>query len=66
MPRREHSAQIISDGAYMLVYGGKNDGAFQLKNSKSLFNRDQVELTKACLDDLMLYNFKTNEWTAIA
>ena len=32
MPRREHSAQIINKGTQMLIYGGKNDGAFQLKN----------------------------------
>ena len=29
MPRRDHSATMICNNKYLLIYGGKNDSAFQ-------------------------------------
>lgn len=33
IPRRDHSACFIKDGAYFVVFGGKNDNAFELTAS---------------------------------
>ena len=33
IPRRDHSACLISGGAYLVVFGGKNDNAFELTAS---------------------------------
>jgi hypothetical protein len=33
IPRRDHSAYLIRNGAYLIVFGGKNDNAFELTAS---------------------------------
>ena len=33
IPRRDHSACLIRNGAYLVVFGGKNDNAFELTAS---------------------------------
>ena len=34
LPRRDHTALIIKNNKYMLIYGGKNDSAFQYGSSE--------------------------------
>lgn len=38
MPRRDHSAIMIRNNEFMLVYGGKNESAFQYKASELVQN----------------------------
>jgi hypothetical protein len=33
LPRRDHSALLISNNRYMLIYGGKNDLAYESPNA---------------------------------
>lgn len=40
VPRRDHSAIMIRNNEYMLIYGGKNDSAFQYKAPDLLQNSD--------------------------
>jgi hypothetical protein len=36
VPRRDHQAKIISMNKFLLIYGGKNDQAFQISTSNVL------------------------------
>lgn len=70
MPRRDHNALLIRNNEFMLIYGGKNDLAFQYRNSE-LQNFDSLnsqrkanqalyeEITSSSLDDIMLFNLHT-------
>ena len=75
MPRRDHSAIMICNNKYLLVYGGKNDGAYKFEKAakeaegsltpkSASCHRDSEQ--KICLNDLMLFNFETLTWSAIA
>ena len=77
MPRRDHNALLIRNNEYMLIYGGKNDLAFQYRNSDlqnfdSLNSQRKVnqcfyeEITSSSMDDIMLFNLQSREWTAVA
>lgn len=78
MPRRDHSAIMIRNNEFMLVYGGKNESAFQYKASELVQNYEAQtqrrrinqfiyeEITNSTLDDIMLFNLATREWSAVA
>jgi len=67
LPRRDHTAVMIKNNQYMLIYGGKNDLAFQYKEN-DLQNYDNLssqrpikkllynEISSSSLDDIMLYS----------
>ena len=55
IPRRDHTALLIKNQSYLLIYGGKCDQAAQL-NRKDLMT----------LDDLMLFDFQTQQWSCIS
>ncbi len=61
MPRRDHCARMISSNKYLLIYGGKNDQAFNYESDKT---GDIME--KTCLNDICLFSFETFEWTTVA
>ena len=58
----------------MLIYGGKNDNAFSYSDSDMFFNLDTPriqeavynEITSTSLDDIMLLNLSSREWTAVS
>lgn len=54
IPRRDHTALLIKNESYLLIYGGKCDQAAQL---------NRRDLTT--LDDLMLLELRTHQWTCI-
>jgi len=61
----------------LLIYGGKNDSAFSYTNESMGFSEKRVnsdrmsqaiynEITSTSLDDIMLFKFETQEWSAVA
>ena len=68
---------MISKNKYLLVYGGKNDNAFQYKAhlvhnfasravSPRLNNVIYDEITNSSLDDILLFDLQEKVWTAVA
>ena len=57
----------------MLIYGGKNDNAFSYTENEIFMNLDTPrmqdavynEITSTSLDDIMLLNLSTREWSAV-
>ena len=77
MPRRDHSATMIGNNKYLLIYGGKNDSAFQYEKEMGAVNTSprsgihspetyRNSHQKTCLNDMMIFNFENFQWTAIA
>ena len=58
----------------MLIYGGKNDNAFSYGDFEMVKRLDTPriydsiynEITSTYLDDIMLLNLATREWTAVS
>ena len=58
----------------MLIYGGKNDNAFTYHENDRFkgINEPRIkeylynEVTSSVLDDIMLLNLATREWSAVA
>lgn len=71
LPRRDHSALLITDNQYLLIYGGKNDNAFSYVDEDHTSPRGKNgaiynDVNSSSLDDIMLFKFETLEWTAVA
>ena len=57
MPRSDHSAQLIKNDRWMLVYGGRNDLAYSEE-------RDGLK-PMVSLDDVVLFDLEKGEWRAV-
>ena len=68
LPRREHQALLITNNRYMLIYGGKCDNAFSYKTDERGGSQNEIynDVTSTSLDDIMLFQFETNQWIAVA
>jgi len=55
IPRRGHSAILINQGKYLVIFGGKNDNSAELDSKKSF----------TALNDLMLFDIEKKLWSFI-
>ena len=55
IPRRDHSATLIRNGMFLLVYGGRND------NSSDLIPKNNMD----ALSDIMLFDIDKKKWTCM-
>jgi hypothetical protein len=60
VPRRDHSATLIKDSKYLLIFGGRNDNSQEMQMVNGLNAADFT-----ALNDLLLYDIKARVWTCI-
>ena len=56
LPRSHHSALLISQDRYLLIYGGRND---------DLFGKIPGAKTDMCLNDIILFNIRIRQWETL-
>ena len=65
VPRCDHSAQLINNNRYLLIYGGKNESAYEQLNASEPMDQADSLRPQMTLDDIMLFDFELHQWTAV-